>query len=147
MSSNMIRAFRTNAVRAFCRNNVKYRNFGLAGVDTEAARNPPPWLIDSTTPIRPNCFSQFKPADVWMPTMSTTRMQQSNAKGTATIRTDASVILESPQSVSVLRPLSLGVPEGDIESWEASSTLKKRRLKMNRHKYRKRRKRDRRRSK
>lgn len=39
------------------------------------------------------------------------------------------------------------VPEEHIETIQASSTLKKRRLKMNKHKYRKRRKRDRRRSK
>lgn len=39
------------------------------------------------------------------------------------------------------------VPIPESDTWQASSTLKKRRLKMNRHKYRKRRKRDRRRSK
>ena len=39
------------------------------------------------------------------------------------------------------------LPERNVEIFEASSTLKKRRLKMNRHKYRKRRKRDRRRTK
>lgn len=51
-----------------------------------------------------------------------------------------------PPTLAALRGApSLGL--GEVAGMEASSTLKKRRLKMNRHKYRKRLKRDRKRTK
>lgn len=61
-------------------------------------------------------------------------------------RLDGAPAASLPSTLLALRgAVSLGL--GEVVAMEASSTLKKRKLKMNRHKYRKRLKRDRKRTK